>query len=407
VIVQPLASKLPISTTTSTNFIYRIQLSIISHEIVAEIYSAATAKERWVEVQETIRRIDGRLRGWCDNLPAEYALICDRLTEPEWSDPNVLPRLGLAMLFNSSRMRLFQPCLRRSDGHMNTQSEDSMSFDQEGAQTCIRSARKMINLIGWLASNVERLHAITPWWHTLHYLCEALSILMLELAYQAQHVTGEVTFILADAKRGVRWLIMMSEQSISARKAWEIFDNLIRAITSKVNWSISGLPNTAPVPPGYNDRRWTSEENSGFPKQQQIFQANTRSQVPDLDSGVDPAPLTQGPGASALLWPARTVEYQTSYAYRPAVCGQELASNLLDSLAQERAVHIFGDMRVLHDHYNEPWYHSFGIRGLDVVSGIQSSGMMEPVPRPDVMAELGSADVFVGNVDVGGFEAGY
>ncbi|PVH71201.1 hypothetical protein DL98DRAFT_521193 [Cadophora sp. DSE1049] len=108
---------------------------------------------------------------------------------------------------------------------MTTQSEKSMDFNQEGVQMCIHSARTTINLIGWTARNVERLYAITPWWHTFHSLCEALSILMLELAYQAQHFPGEAAYILDDAKKVIRWLILMSEQSISARKAWEIFDS--------------------------------------------------------------------------------------------------------------------------------------------------------------------------------------
>ncbi|PVH70541.1 hypothetical protein DL98DRAFT_504521, partial [Cadophora sp. DSE1049] len=244
-IVQPLAYTFPVLTllsTTSASFIYRTQLSIISHEIATQVYCAVPIEERWVEVQDTIKRIEDRLRAWRDNLPAEYTLTFDRWIEPDWSDPNVLPRLGLAILFNSSRMRLFQPCLYRFEGRMTTQSEKFMNFSQEGVQTCIHSARTMINLIGWTARNVERLYAITPWWHTLHSLCEALSILMLELAYQAQHLPGEAAYILDDAKRGIRWLILMSEQSISARKAWEIFDSLIRVVAPRINWSVYDLP---------------------------------------------------------------------------------------------------------------------------------------------------------------------
>ncbi|KAH7378968.1 hypothetical protein BKA64DRAFT_648394 [Cadophora sp. MPI-SDFR-AT-0126] len=61
----------------------------------------------------------------------------------------------------------------------------------------------------------------------------------------------------------------------------------------------------------------------------------------------------------------------------------------------------------LHDNYDEPWRHMFGVNGLDVVSGIQRSGVVEPQPRSDAMAELGSGDAFVGNIDVGEFDAGY
>jgi len=185
---------------------------------------------------------------------------------------------------------------------MTTQSDNFATFSQEGVQTCNHSPRTMINSIGWTARNVESLYSITPWWHTLPSLCEALSILMLELAYQAQYPTCEAAYILDDAKKGIRWLILMSEQSISARKAWEIFDALIRVLAPRTNWSVYDLRNVAPVPPRYNGRRWTAEENNG-PLCQQIFQSNTLSQ------GLSPDLLTQVSSSAAPPWPAHTFDY--------------------------------------------------------------------------------------------------
>ncbi|KAG9228482.1 hypothetical protein BJ875DRAFT_477371 [Amylocarpus encephaloides] len=68
----------------------------------------------------------------------------------------------------------------------------------------------MISLLSWSATSVDRLYAIRPWWNTLHYLCEALSILLLEIVFRNQHMPSEVAHILEDAKRGINWLSMMS-----------------------------------------------------------------------------------------------------------------------------------------------------------------------------------------------------
>lgn len=378
----PLPSRYPVLTlpeTTSTYFIYRTQLSIISHEIVTQLYCAATIKESWVEVQDTIRRIDARLRTWRDTLPAEYTLDFDRWDEPDWTNPHVLPRMGLAMLFNSSRMILFRPCLCKFEGRISTQSERSMDFNREGVQTCIHSARTMINLIGWTARNVSKLYAVTPWWHTLHYLCEALSVLMLELAYQAQHLPAEAAYILEDAKKGIRWLIMMSEESISARKAWEIFDGLIRVVAPRINWSVFDLPTTAPVPLGYDWRNLRAAEGNPFSTPQQMPQSESLPRFAELDPEL--GARSQVSTSSTVPWPAHAFGYQPSHTYAPSIYGQGLVSNTLD---QQRAIQMFGSIGALHGHYDEPWHHMFGTSGAGVVSGIQGGGIMgPPPPLPD------------------------
>ena len=403
---QPLAYTFPVLTlpaTTSTYFIYRTQLSIISYEIVTQLYCAATIKETWAEVQGAIKRIDGRLRSWRDNLPDEYTLDFDRWDEPDWRNPLVLLRMGLAMLFNSSRMILFRPCLCRFEGRMSTQSEKSMDFNQQGVQLCIHLARTMINLIGWTARNVEKLYAVTPWWHTLHYLCEALSVLMLELAYQAQHLPAEVAYMLDDAKKGIRWLIMMSEESISARKAWEIFDTLIRLVAPRINWSVYDLPTTAPVPLGYNWRPWRGiPANTAFPHLQMNPQSEL-SEFAELDPELDRR--RQVSSSSAAPWPLHTFGYQPSHTYAPTIYGQNLVSNPMD---QNRAIQMFGSIGALHGHYDEPWHHMFGASRPGVIYDIQGGGAMGPPPLPAIAEQdNGSENSFAGNIGAGKFDPRY
>ncbi|KAK0111791.1 hypothetical protein ONS96_001059 [Cadophora gregata f. sp. sojae] len=376
---------LTLPETTSTYFIYRTQLSIISHEIVTQVYCAATIKESWVEVQNTIKRIDARLKAWRDNLPADFTLDFDRYVEPDWDDPHALPRMGLAMLYNSSRMILFRPCLCKFEGRISTQSEKSMDFNRQGVEMCIHSARTMINLIGWTARDVAKVYAVTPWWHTLHYLCEALSVLMLELAYQAQHLPAEAGYILDDAKKGIRWLIMMSEESISARKAWEIFDTLIRLVAPRINWSVFDLPTTAPTPLGFKWRKWRAVSGNALISEQQMPRTESLQHFAELDPELDPRTSTQVQ-TSAAPWPAHTFGYQPSATYAPSIYGQELISNQLD---QERAVQMFGSIGALHGHYDEPWNHMFGASVPGAMSLSHGSGIMMPPPPPPSDGTMG------------------
>jgi hypothetical protein len=174
------------------------------------------------------------------------------------TDPHIPQRLGLAILFHSARMILCRPCLCRFEGRILNQSTKSKDFNQQAVSTCVHSARTMISLLSWTASPIQRIYSIPPWWHTLHYLCEALSTLTLEMAYQAHHLPEEAAEILSDAKKGILWLRDMAETSVSARKALEIFDCLIRLVAPMISCSVCDMPSEAPIPPGYNWRRFST-----------------------------------------------------------------------------------------------------------------------------------------------------
>ncbi|KAH8766447.1 hypothetical protein F5882DRAFT_473994 [Hyaloscypha sp. PMI_1271] len=61
-----------------------------------------------------------------------------------------------------------------------------------------------------------------------------------------------------DAKKGILWLRDMTETSISARKAREIFDCQIRLVAPTIVGSVCDMPSEAPIPPGYNWRRFST-----------------------------------------------------------------------------------------------------------------------------------------------------
>jgi hypothetical protein len=356
-ISHPLAYTFPVVSlpiTPSTYFIYRTQLSIISHEIITQLYCAATIKERWGDVQETIHRIDRRLLHWRDKIQSDFDITFDDTwKQPDWKDPLMLPRMGLAMQFASSRMILFRPCLCRFEGRLQAQSEKSKDFSQEAVETCIHSARKMISLLSWSASSptTEKLYAITPWWSTLHYICEALSVLMLEMAFKAAHMPDEAADILVDAKKGVHWLARMSDASVSARKAWEIFDSLIRLVAPMIHWSVFDMPTEAPVPPGYNWRRFSAASFSPPPapsqtQQQQLSESNLQQYTSAVQGP------TQATGVSTWQQPTQ------AFGFPNYTQSFEQASNPLDhSTAVERFTHI----GQVHGHYDDPWQHFFAL----------------------------------------------
>jgi hypothetical protein len=396
--------------TTSTYFIHLTQLRIISHEIVTELYCAATIKEKWSEVQSTIERIDRRLLAWRDSLPPSFDVDFDNYSPPDWSDTSKSLRIGLALLYNSSRMILFRPCLCRFSGRFKTQSATAQSFNQSFVEKCIHSARRTISLLTHPSRTVSLLYSIPPFWDTLHYLCEALSVLMLEMAYRAQHLPRESADILSDAKKGIRWLSDMSEQSVSARKAWEIFDSLVRRVAPLIRWSVFDLPVRAPVPTGYNWGRFAGHQSLG-PQQQEQHVASTpqipnREKFPRLPS-TQPQPQPQAslspppPPQPVSLWnpsatetgadpnnPFFNILHPSLSTYHDLSSSSSGSSGFgpftpfHNPLDQDTALSVFAGMGGVHGHFDEPWRHMFEFTsgpspsmGATETSGIRLSGM--------------------------------
>lgn len=264
------------------------------------------------------------------------------------------------MLYNSSRMILFRPCLCRFEGRITRQSEKSLNFTQNAVVECILSARKMISLFAWSATSVEKLYAISPWWNILNYLCEALSVLMLEMAYQAQHMPRESARILEDGKKGVNWLAMMSGQCISARKAWEIFDKLIRLVAPAIHSSVFDMPTEAPIPLGYN---WQRNRTSTPP---QAFQSHdTQIRQPEEQNRLSEAHLNQfqrmqpnipiTAPAATTAWTTQPSSFQPfSTSYDQSYLGQY--GNPLD---HSEALNRFSGIGSVHGIYDDPWIHMF------------------------------------------------
>lgn len=377
--MTPLVYEFPVlrlPLTSSTYFIYRTQLSIISHEIITELFCASTIKHKWGSVQETIRRIDQRLQTWKKNLPSEFDLDFDTTHEPDWTDPWLLQRTGLAMLYNSSRMILFRPCLCQFEGRIAKQSEESQDSTQKAVVECILSARRMISLFSWSATRVEKLFAISPWWNTFNYLCEALSILMLEMAFQSQHMPRESANILDDAKKGVNWLAMMSAQSISARKAWEIFDRLIRLVAPVIGSSAFDMPTEAPIPPGYNWRRHIAHffgAQGLQPPPQRAPAGYSQLSENHLRQFQSSQPSLSLP-TNTNLWTAQEPSFQPFFEGQSGYLEQ-----FRNPLDQAEALNRFSGIGNVHGPYDDPWLHMFG--------GYGGGGMQFGAPEPEEEVE--------------------
>jgi len=140
---------------------------------------------------------------------------------------------------------------------MKNQSESSKDFNKMAVSTCIQSARDLVNLIP-LTDDARDIYRIIPFWVNVHYIVQAASVLMLELAYRAEHVPSQAGDVVGDSKKAVLLLRSMASQSVAARKAWEVFDALLRQVAPKVGAHTMDMPHIAPFPPNWHPKHFAT-----------------------------------------------------------------------------------------------------------------------------------------------------
>lgn len=77
----------------------------------------------------------------------------------------------------------------------------------------------------------HEIFQLLPWWATLHYTCQAASILMLELSLKCEHLDREEfdddqKQLLMSLEKAMKYMWLLAATSRSAEKAWTIFRQL-------------------------------------------------------------------------------------------------------------------------------------------------------------------------------------
>lgn len=216
--------------------LYYCDLACISQEIVNKVYSVDCVVVPWAHIENRIGELRSRCDLWYSSLPP----VLD-FTRTSDDGPDVLrSKLALAFHYYSARITLGRPCLCRRDAQHSSPSEKS-TFSHDIAVLTLESALRMLDLIPD-ETNAIQLYDIAPWWCVLHYLMQAATVLLLELSFGCVHMPEEERNFIKMAKKAVRWLYAMSEQSIASRRAWQLCDLTLRRLSTGMKFDISDMP---------------------------------------------------------------------------------------------------------------------------------------------------------------------
>lgn len=243
-------TKYDASHTAETYFVHYAELCMLAKEVVGELYQPGIRKKKWSDIQRRIERFDRRAFEWKDGVNQPFN-VASPSSDPETESC----RVALRILFHSTRTLINRPCLCRIGERIRDQSDSSKRTNRSLANNCVASARATLSLILHKPDSTI-LHEGTMWWMLMHHLKRALTVLLLELAFRAEHMPSDAEEILAEAKAAVDWLHYMGRSSPEARRSCSHMRQLLRLAAQKVGGDTSDMMTSseeevAPMHPGH------------------------------------------------------------------------------------------------------------------------------------------------------------
>lgn len=224
-----------LSPCTSLYFLQLASLTSISKRMTVKLYSPEALQSPWASTEFTMQSLMLELDSWFMNLPAAYDF-----TSTQTSQCPISQRMGVAFLFYSTKIGITRPCLCRLDQSLS-EDDKTYEFCNKAAADCVEAACHMLTLFPD-NPDASLLYKMSPWWCTLHYLMQAVTVLLLELAYRAQHVPEKATMVSKAAKKALDWLSTLSKTNMASERAWKLCDGFIRRLAPHIGINVNDFP---------------------------------------------------------------------------------------------------------------------------------------------------------------------
>ncbi|KAF4765641.1 hypothetical protein HAV15_003522 [Penicillium sp. str.  len=202
-------------------FSYGLGLTILIREVIENLYAPGTAHKAWVEVNIAIDSLNIKANNWLASLPAPYQFqkICV-------AGPLRRQISRLAFQFYSTKLLITQPCLGRLI-HSSAEVSNAPEIPSDPmAEICIQAACQLLDLLP-NEPNLTWLYGIIPWWSALHYLMQAITIMLTRLFVRTTVGTIDTNGVSLKLEKALGWLKALSKVDISAQKAWLVSADII------------------------------------------------------------------------------------------------------------------------------------------------------------------------------------
>ncbi|KAK5188950.1 hypothetical protein LTR92_011042 [Exophiala xenobiotica] len=230
---------------------HRTRLSVISSEVMAQLYMPTSNCDSWAATQKKIHSLNTQLVEWEQNLPEGLSIDSGVATN---EDPRA--KIDLALYYCSIKMILHRPCLRHI--HIPAESEASKQFNSNSARDCVQAACVLVDILPE-DPTAHEAYQLLPWWNLLHYLGQVLSVFILELCLKTEHFGGSAPLLIHPVRKAMSYLCCLTSGSLSSYKAFRIFRQMLTVLSSRRDgFDNDRIPLEPCVPEGWTQRHETA-----------------------------------------------------------------------------------------------------------------------------------------------------
>ena len=202
-----------------------VRLGMLSNDIVTRLYSPNLITKSWKDVQRSIAHMLEELDGWLSGLPKGLNPFEDNGSNYSMQHERNI----IKTYYYSTKILICRPCLCRLDRRIKSQTEKSDKFNHKVAVQCVSSAKSIAaSLPDDMAVWNKEIYRVFPWWAAMHYVMQAIAILLLEACIEVDGMD-----ILPALKKLVRWLRALRASNSMANRAYTITVDLLRKLTMR------------------------------------------------------------------------------------------------------------------------------------------------------------------------------
>ncbi|OJJ05830.1 hypothetical protein ASPVEDRAFT_87166 [Aspergillus versicolor CBS 583.65] len=216
---EPPPTPMDISPSNSFYFFYFVDLTVIMRRAIDSLYSPGFARRPWLTISASIMDLVQETDEWLSRVPYVFHFKF----HPQSTDFE-RQRWSLAFRFYSLRITLSRPSLCRSE-RQRSPTEASALSQQRIASICIDSACELLDLLPdktdalWLVQ-------VSPWWCVLHYLMQAITVLLIEMEFCVRFHADGASHITLHLEKGLEWLRSLGSISVPSRRSWEVCNSI-------------------------------------------------------------------------------------------------------------------------------------------------------------------------------------
>lgn len=208
-----------------------VKLQYISEKVLHNLYSHSIVSKSWKDVQQSITDLSRDLEMWVTALPPGLNFFQDLDGDQKMQQERNI----LKVHYLSTKLLTTRPCLCRLDRRISEQTQSSDDFNKRMATTCVGAAKAIAALVpDNMTQNRTLIYAIFPWWAAVHYLVQAMAILMLEMCYEADNPNSEQSETVMSLKKLVETLRELRTSNRMARRAYSIIVDLLKKLVARI-----------------------------------------------------------------------------------------------------------------------------------------------------------------------------